>query len=411
MLSRRKFITIAGSSAVIVAAGKAAIDLDKMPSTAISAWSGPNPTEPDLRKRLLAYAILAPNPHNMQPWIVDLRQPGLIDLYCDRTRLLPKTDPFSRQIAIGHGAFLELLDLAASAAGHRTEITYFPKGEFGDGALAKLGSSIDELPVASIRLIPDASRNPDPLFQQILQRHSAKVPFDTTQPLRPEHERGLTTAYTDRHCQLTIATDRSRVLGLQSIVQSAMEIEQQTPLIYQETIDVMRIGAREVEQHRDGITLTGAPIGWGRLFGMVSREKLADRTSDAFKSGAAMSRELAISTPAFAWMTTSNNSRTTQLAIGRAYARFNLKATALGVAMHPMSQVIQEYAEMQALQRGLFAMLDIPPGQTVQMLVRLGYANQINPSPRRDLQDSIRTVNRNGRLKKIVVADSLTDAD
>ena len=38
-LSRRKFILIAGSSAVIIAAGKATIDLDKMPSTAVAAWS------------------------------------------------------------------------------------------------------------------------------------------------------------------------------------------------------------------------------------------------------------------------------------------------------------------------------------------------------------------------------------
>jgi hypothetical protein len=56
-----------------------------------------------------------------------------------------------------------------------------------------------------------------------------------------------------------------------------------------------------------------------------------------------------------------------------------------------MSQVLQEYAAMQALQRGLFAMLDIPPGQTVQMLVRLGYTEQTNPSPRRDLPDLLRT--------------------
>jgi hypothetical protein len=113
-LSRRKFILIAGSSAVIMAAGKAAIDLDQMLSTAIAAWSGPPSTEPDIRKRLLAYAILAPNPHNMQPWI---------------------------------------------AAGQRTEISYFPKGEFGN--------PIDDRPVAAIRLIPDTSRQPDPLFQQI----------------------------------------------------------------------------------------------------------------------------------------------------------------------------------------------------------------------------------------------------
>jgi Nitroreductase family len=383
LLSRRKFILIAGSTAVIVAAGKTAIDLDQMPSTAIAAWAGPPSTEPDIRKRLLAYAILAPNPHNMQPWIVDLRQPGIIDLYCDRARLLPKTDPLSRQILIGHGAFLELLDLAASAAGYRTEITYFPKGEFGN--------QIDDRPVAAIQLIPDASRQPDPLFQQILHRRSAKVPYDTSKALSPDHAQGLSTAYTDRNCPLTIATDQSRVLGLQGIIQSATEIEERTPLVYQETIDVMRIGAKEVAQHRDGITLTGAPIGWARLFGMVSREKLADQTSDAFKSGAAMSRDRAVATPAFGWITSSDNRRTTQLAVGRAYARLNLKATALGVAMHPMSQVLQEYAEMQALQRGLFALLDIPLGHTVQMLVRLGYTGQTGPSPRRDLQDLLRT--------------------
>jgi Nitroreductase family len=382
-LSRRKFILIAGSSTVIIAAGKATIDFDKMPSTAVAAWSEPQTSEPDIRKRLLSYAILAPNPHNMQPWIVDLRQPGQIDLYCDRTRLLPKTDPFSRQILIGHGAFLELLDLAASAEGHRTEMTYFPKGEFGD--------LIDDRPVASIRLIPDASRQPDPLFQQILRRRSAKVPYDMTKPLRPEHSQGLATAYTDRDCPLTIETHQSRVLGLQGIIQSATEIEERTPLVYQETIDVIRIGAKEVAQHRDGITLIGAAIGWARLLGIVSREKLADSTSDAFKSGVALSRERAFATPAFAWITTRNNRRTTQLAVGRAYTRLNLKATALGVAIHPMSQVLQEYAEMQALQRSLLAMLDIPPGQTVQMLMRLGYTGQTNPSPRRDLQDLLRT--------------------
>ncbi len=380
MISRSNFILMAGTTAVIVVAGKAAIDLDKMPSSAIAAWSKPKPTDDlDIRKQILSYAMLAPNPHNMQPWLVDLRKPEQIDLYCDRARLLPQTDPFSRQILIGHGAFLELLDLAASAAGQRTEITYFPKGEFGD--------RIDDKPVASIRLIPDTGREADPLFQQILQRRSAKVPFDTKRPLKPEHGQGLVTAYTNPDCKLTVASDQPRVLGLQGMVQSGMEIELRTPRTYQESVDVMRIGASEVEQHRNGISLTGAPIGWGRLLGIVSREKLADPTSTAFQSGVKRYRDMAEATPAFAWMTTSNNTRSTQLAVGRAYARLNLKATALGVAMHPMSQVLQEYAEMQALQQGFLAMLGIPKGHTVQMLMRLGYAKQPDPSPRRNLQD------------------------
>lgn len=254
-LSRRNFILIAGSTAVVVAAGKAAIDLDKMPAVAIAAWSKPRSSESDIRKRLLSYAILAPNPHNMQPWLVDLRQPERIDLYCDRTRLLPQTDPFSRQILIGHGALLELLDLAASTEGYRTEMTYFPKGEFSE--------SIDDRPVASIRLIPDASREPDPLFEQILQRRSTKDPFDMAKPLSPEHGQALATAYTDSECKLTVATDSPRVLGLQGMVQSGMEIEMRTPRTYQESVDVMRIGAREVAQHRNGIDLTGTRSDWG----------------------------------------------------------------------------------------------------------------------------------------------------
>ncbi len=383
MLSRRNFILMAGTTAVIVAAGSAAVNLDEMPSSAIAAWSEPSSTESDIRKRVLSYAILAPNPHNMQPWLVDLRQPDQIILYCDRSRLLPQTDPFSRQILIGHGAFLELLDLAAGAAGHRAEITYFPKGEFGD--------LIDDRPIASIRLIPDPNREPDPLFQQILKRRSAKVPFDSAKPLSPDHVKGLATAYTNPDCKFSITTENPQVLGLQGIVRSGMEIEMRTPRTYQESVDVMRIGAKEVEQNRNGISLTGAPIGWGRLLGLISREKLADPTSQAFQSGVTMYRNIAEASPAFAWMTTSRNSRSMQLAVGRAYARLNLKATELGVAMHPMSQVLQEYKEMQALQRGFLRMLDIPEGHTVQMLVRLGYTKNPNPSPRRALQDLLLT--------------------
>ena len=49
-------------------------------------------------------------------------------LYCDLTRLLPETDPFSRQIMMSQGTFLELLDLAARRRGLRADIDAFPRG-------------------------------------------------------------------------------------------------------------------------------------------------------------------------------------------------------------------------------------------------------------------------------------------
>ena len=85
-----------------------------MPAEAIAAWQGPK-AETDVRKWILSYAILAPHSHNLQSWLVDLRTPDEIMLYCDLTRLLPETDPYYRQIMMSHGTFLELVDMAARA--------------------------------------------------------------------------------------------------------------------------------------------------------------------------------------------------------------------------------------------------------------------------------------------------------
>src|SRR5687768_12339080 len=118
-MNRRHFIRLAGGGIVVAAAatGAAAYALrNDYPAEAIEAWKGPG-AESDARKRALAYAITAPNPHNLQPWLADLREPDTITVYTDRGRVLPETDPFGRQILIGHGAFIELLVMALAEQG------------------------------------------------------------------------------------------------------------------------------------------------------------------------------------------------------------------------------------------------------------------------------------------------------
>ena len=68
----------------------------------------------------------------------------------------------------------------------------------------------------------------------------------------------------------------------------------------------------------------------------------------------------------------------------------NLQASSTGVAMHPLSQVLQEYPEMTELQRRFLSETQTPGGHTVQMFFRLGYAAAPPPSPRRDLNDLVR---------------------
>ena len=161
--------------------------------------------EPDVRRWALAYAILAPNSHNRQPWLVDLREPDAITLYVDRTRLLPMTDPWFRQIVVSQGTFLKSLVLALRERGLRPEVQLFPQGEFkprgvDDRPVARVSWAGTSAPAAA--LAPPALQSPpmpgkDPLFAQLLLRHTAKVDYDTTRTVAPATLDALRSALTN----------------------------------------------------------------------------------------------------------------------------------------------------------------------------------------------------------------------
>ena len=140
------------------------------------AAARPDPREPwrragrydDVRRRALSYALLAPNPHNRQPWVVRLDNVDALTLFVDLNRRLPATDPYDRQITIGCGAFLELLAIAAAQEGCRAAVTPFPEGEDLQ--------TLDRRPVARVRLVADAVPR-DPLFAQLLNRRTNREAY------------------------------------------------------------------------------------------------------------------------------------------------------------------------------------------------------------------------------------------
>ncbi|MDQ7069355.1 MAG: hypothetical protein Q9M48_01160 [Rhodobacterales bacterium] len=141
-VNRRKFLSIVGGGVVLAATGAGGFLATRTPQKALAPWGkAGNYEEP--RRRALSYAILAPNPHNRQPWVVDLSQSGKIFLYVDTDRMLPHTDPYNRQITIGLGCFLEMLRMAAAQDGYRATIKAFPEGS--DSA------ALDRRPVAEVR--------------------------------------------------------------------------------------------------------------------------------------------------------------------------------------------------------------------------------------------------------------------
>jgi hypothetical protein len=377
-MDRRRFIRVAGGG-IVLAAGVAGCS-SALPPEAIAAWQGPGP-ETDLRRWILSYAILAPHSHNLQSWLVDLKTPGEIVLRCDLTRLLPETDPFSRQIMMSHGTFLELLDIAARERGQRAEITLFPEGAFGP-------DRVDQRPVARIRLAADASVRPDPLFAQIQRRRTNRSAYDLARPVSAEAWQAMAQAAAGERLRFGyVGADSAEALARhRAIANEAWRIELVTPRTILESFKVMRVGAAEVAQHRDGLTLMDPSVVWLTRLGLFDRSKAPAPDSYATTGQIDEFAAKLASTPGFLWIVSEGNDRATQVRAGRAYARAQLAATAHGVAMQPLSQALQEYPEQAGPYAQIHRLLDAAtPGHTVQMWARAGHAPEVPPAPRRGL--------------------------
>ncbi|MEM9732850.1 MAG: twin-arginine translocation pathway signal protein [Pseudomonadota bacterium] len=369
-MKRRAFLGILGGG-IILAAGGVGYRITRKPQTALKPWTMAGQGYSDPRKEALSYAILAPNPHNRQPWLVDLAEPGVAVLYADTTRLLPETDPQNRQITIGLGCFLELLTMAAAQTGHRLETNLFPEGSDPQ--------KLDKRPVAHIRFIKDAAVQPDPLFAHVMARRTNKEPYDTARPVAKGSLDKLLPAA--RETQMGGSVDPASIERLRKLTETASTIEFSTPRTHQESVDLFRIGYKEVDANPDGIDFSGTFFETLALAGQLDRESLADPNSTQFKQSVPAILEPIRSAMGHVWITTKDNSRESQIAAGRDWLRFHLACTRDGIAFNPHSQCLQEFPEMAGLYKEVHELL-AKPGETVQMLGRIGYAAPVAPSPR-----------------------------
>lgn len=375
MPTRREIIGLTAAVPVLALLGGCAEGPD-----VAAAWRNPGRGEADIRRWALAHAILTPNPHNKQPWLVQLAGTDGLILRPDLTRMLPATDPFNRQITVGCGAFLELLAMAAAEKGWRIDTTLWPEGE--------PQPRLDSRPVATVRFVRDATVKPHALFRHVLARRTNRMVYDESRTPSPE---ALTALQTAARPLVTAgaSSDPARRDRLRALTAKAFLAEADASEPHRENVINTRIGAAEIAKNRDGLMLSGAAIEIGSRLGLVSRDKFLDRQSFAFDQFRAAGQPWTDSSMAFAWLATATNNRTDQIEAGRAYLHLALLAVQEGLALQPMSQGLQEYPEMAAILPRIEQELGVADPGRVQMLVRLGYADPVPPTPRRGINPII----------------------
>jgi hypothetical protein len=168
------------------------------------------------------------------------------------------------------------------------------------------------------------------------------------------------------------------------IASEAWRIELTTPRTIMESYKVLRVGAVEIDEHRDGLYVLDPMVVWLNRFGLFDRSKAPAPDDYATTSQIKDFDRKLESTPGFFWLMTDTNDRVSQVNAGRAYARVQLAATANGLAVQPLQQALQEYPEQAKSYSDIRRLLDAAgSAQTVQMWARVGYAPPVGPAPRR----------------------------
>jgi hypothetical protein len=314
--------------------------------------------QPALLRELVRCATLAANGHNTQPWKFGLSS-DVISIRPDLSRRTPVVDPDEHHLWVSLGCAAENLVLAAAALGKHADVEFGPQ----------------EVHIALDNAAPVRS----PLVNAIFERQCTRAEYDG-QPMPKDVLQELARAADRGGVRLLLLTERAKIEGVIEYVTKGNSAQIRNAAFVKELKSWVRFNEADAIATGDGLfsRLTGNPTlpQWlgNALFSMVLSEKSEnDKYARQLRSSAGVAVFVGERADPANWFE-----------VGRAYERFALAATALGVRTAFVNQPV----EVRAVRTQFAQWLGLG-SQRPDLVVRFGRGPQMPYSLRRPVSDVI----------------------
>ncbi len=315
---------------------------------------------------ILYLASLAPSSHNTQPWTVRIVEPQHWIVGSARERWLPAVDPQNREVLLSIGAFLENLVIAAEVHGYAVDLSVVAK-------------STSDKEIVDIRLRKGSVR--DFPLEKIKTRRTIRNNFSDRE-IGADDLRYITLHDKRRHLVEVMRPHGfyfpNRSPQGKYLQEGTIEANKKQALrdpAQQELANWIRWSNKDAEEQRNGLTPDSMEI--TGIAGLFVRN-FYDRKSVLSKSFRETTVDKVIKQvrTCGGWLVvTSRDSRIeTLIEYGMVFEGMLLRIRERKVAIHPMTQMLEETPGRDAIAK------ELGLSGEVQWILRIGYLNSY-PDP------------------------------